>query len=130
MRPLLSASLWRSLHPNFLMLKHKDLAAVRPQWRSALTTIRLNKRRQEKGRKGGEVASGGRRKSIFKAVLMKGYYFSQLTGREERGLILTGRTFACMKGEKKQHTNLLFAAHLHSSVTSLISTEKKIWNNV
>lgn len=70
--------------------------------------------------------------SIFKEVLMKGYNFSQLKGcREGERLDFTptGRTFACMM-EKKKYTNLLFATHLHSNVTSLISTKRKTWNNV
>lgn len=42
----------------------------------------------------------------------------------------TNRSHLCMHGEEKKYTNLLFAAHLHSNVTSLISTKREIWNNV
>lgn len=59
--------------------------------------------------------------SIFKAVLMKGYHFSQLKGRREGERLdftLTGRIFPFTEewGEKKEkntHTNLLFAAMSH-----------------
>lgn len=41
--------------------------------------------------------------SILKAVLMKGYYFSQLKGcreGERLDFTLTGHIFACVKGKK------------------------------
>lgn len=121
MRPLLSASPRWSLHPNFLMLKHKDLAAVWPQWKSALTTIWLNKRthkKKKKGRKGrrwgeGKNRDGERNSCIFKAVLMKGYYFSQLKGCGEGERLDFNGSYLCMHGggkkKKRKHTNLLFA---------------------
>lgn len=118
MRPLLSASPRWSLHPNFLMLKHKDLAAVWPQWKSVLTTIWLNKRThtQKKGRIGrrwgaGKNRDGERNSCIFKAVLMKGYYFSQLKGCGEGERLDFNRSYLCMHGVVggRKHTNLLFA---------------------
>lgn len=140
MRPLLSASLRWSPHPNFLMLRHKDLAAVWPQWRSALTAIWLNKRTQEKGKKGrwgvGKIETEKEMAAtpgVFMAVLMKGYYFSQLKGCRKGERLDFSRSHLCMHGGKKHthtHTSLLFAAHLYSNVTSLIGTEKKIWNNL
>lgn len=63
---------------------------------------------------------------IYNAVLMKGYYFSQLKGCREVERLDFNRSHLFMHRGKKKHINLLFAAHLHSNVTSLISTEKKI----
>lgn len=66
--------------------------------------------------------------SICKAVLMKGYNFTQL--KRCRLQTATGHTFACRVDEKIKYTNLLLAVHFHTNVTSVISTKREFWNNV